>query len=204
MRYFQAVMLLNAPERNRFGVHSQLDIHLRKRFLDQSRHDLLGVPDFLPPYAFFLHPKSDTQSIIMLRLSERLGLPGEREHEIAFTRDDVIDVSVLLSAHSKTLAEDSGLAVDPRYIRRHIDKRLAMAGFGAIGDPYRLLQGPPRRYEMEKERADMRIKPFSLYGYPLSGKIRVVEPGLAVRGFIEGIGNKRTFGFGLMLLKERR
>lgn len=205
MMFYQTVTLLNAPEHDRFLVHNRLDIHLRKTFLGIGKQShLTDIPDFLPAYAFHVSPQTEDKSVMMIRSAVPFSLAGEKLSDIAFAQGDEIDVSVLLSAHSKTTERDSQKALDSTYIGSHIANRLALCGFEPVGEVMTLLKGKPRRYFMKKTKQQQRNKPFSLYAYALKGKVKVIDPELALKGFIEGIGNKRAFGFGLMMLVERR
>ena len=205
MQYYQIVSVLDAPEHDRMLVHSRLDIYLRNQFLGAGGNtEMVNIPSLLPDYAFHLVPQTPERSVIMLRSAAPLNLPGEKAHEIHLEKGAVIDISVLLCSHSKTAERDTNVVFSPRYINEHIQKRLAQAGFEAVTEePRQMLVGAPKRYLMKRTK-NTKGKTFSVYGYPLSGEVRVIDTELATSHFISGIGTKRAYGFGLIMEKDRR
>ena len=204
MQYFQTISLLDAPEHDRMLVHSRLDIYLREQFLGLgANRESTSIPSLLPSYSFHLLPQSTERSVIMIRSTAPLNLPGEKLVNIHLSAGHELDISVLLCSHSKTTERNKENVFKPDYINDHIIKRLAKAGFESVSElPRSMLIGPPKRYLMKRTN-NAKGKTFSVYGYQLSGKVRVVDPHLAEAHFVNGIGTKRAYGFGLVLNKER-
>lgn len=204
MQYFQTISRLDAPEHDRMLVHKRLDIYLREQFLGTgATPEMTDIPELVPTYSFHLIPQTPERSVIMLRSATPMNLPGEKAFNINLAAGDVMDINVLLCAHSSKARRHKDIVYDPSYIDNHIQKRLAMAGFEPVSaDPRSMLIGSPKRYLMKKVR-NARGKAFSLYGYQLSGKVKVIDHELAAAHFISGIGQKNAYGFGMIMNRER-
>jgi hypothetical protein len=193
MHYFQTTMVLPVPADNLHALHSGLDSYIRAQYLGAAAASLLrNERDAVPQYGYRAVPRDEHSSIVLLRSRQSIRLPDERELEFTVAAGDHLSFQYLPCVSTKReRGRVTTLLPEDMLADQVLKPRLAKSGLAAEAIQIRGVD----RLPMHKPKC----KPFFLAGAHAHVEAVVTDADTAMLAFINGIGHKTAFGFGLPL-----
>lgn len=190
MRYYENTLRLRVDAKEKYRAHQLIDTLMQERLQIRLPYSWRAIP----------FPGAEHYSAVQIRSSVATGLPGEKEHEITFNNGDIMQFSCNLCSvireysyegEKERRTERTGNTEEViAKLKRHAER------FGI--DVLSCVEESEAMFHIKKPNKPV----FKLGHKEMSVIARVTDAGLVEKTIIEGIGNKRIFGFGYIWALE--
>lgn len=184
MRYYENTLRLRVDAKEKYRAHQLIDTLMQERLQIKFPYSWRSMP----------FPGAENYSAVQIRSSVATGLPGEKELNFTVENGDIMQFSCNMSSIIRTYKYEGGKEKRLEHtgstdeVIAKLKKHAARFGFDVLS----CVEESDAMFHIKKPNKPV----FKLGHKELSVIVRVTDAGMAEKTIIEGIGNKRIFGFG--------
>ncbi|WP_445766772.1 type I-E CRISPR-associated protein Cas6/Cse3/CasE [Rheinheimera sp.] len=182
MRYFENTLRLRIDPKEKYKAHQLIDTLMQERLQIKLPYSWRSVP----------YPGAEHYSAVQIRSSVATGLPGEKELSISFKSGDIVQFtcnlcSVIRVRVNEDKKQHERIGSSEQVVAK-LKKHAARFGLEVLS----CVEESDEPFNIKKPKNAVIL----LGQRELSVVARILDVSLAEKTLIEGIGNKRIFGFG--------
>lgn len=185
MNFYQSIVGVRKPFFDRYAVHQQVDYLCQ----EIARNRL--------PYSFYVQAshKGSFYSDVMVRSLCPLNMPGETRFDCSFSPGQRIVLSLELMVENRVVV-DGKQTVVPATEKSAQDLTTSLFSKNGFKVHNIHQEGEMSLFKIDKPGKSNKLFYLPAINYLVD--VEVEEVGLAERAWINGIGRKRIFGFGML------
>lgn len=182
MRYYENTLRLRVDAKEKYRAHQLIDTLMQERLEIKFPYSWRAIP----------FPGAEHYSAVQIRSSVATGLPGEKELNLTFKDGDIVQFTCNMCSVIRVRVNGNEKQFDRTGSTEEVDAKLKKSAERFGFDVLSCVEENEAMFNIKKPNKPI----FKLGQKELSVIARVVDVGLAEKTLIEGIGNKRIFGFG--------
>lgn len=186
MRYFENTLRLRIDPKEKYKAHQAVDTLMQEKLQIRLPYSWRSVP----------YPGAEHYSAVQIRTSVPTGLPGEIERTLMLGHGDILQFrcNICSVVRERVYEGDKERRRDRTGSTEAVMVKMKQHGERNGLDVLSSVFEDDALFDIKKPK-----KPTFVLGHKeLSVIARVKDPAMAERAVIEGLGNKRIFGFGYL------